>query len=115
MKQILLRIAALLLILVLAGCAAAPAEVPVSTEIPETTAPVVPLVHGFGGFEKRSSRLYTTGVCRSVEFHRFAFRLWLFVHFVVRLDWHDTHRNSPILLGNDGSHPCDVFARLDWL
>lgn len=42
MKQILLRITALLLVLVLAGCAAAPAEVPVSTEPPETTAPVVP-------------------------------------------------------------------------
>ena len=41
MKQILLRITALLLVLALAGCAA-PAEVPVSTEIPETTAPVVP-------------------------------------------------------------------------
>ena len=42
MKQILLRITALLLVLTLAGCAAAPGEVPVSTEIPETTAPVVP-------------------------------------------------------------------------
>ena len=41
MKQILLRITALLLVLALAGCAA-PAEVPVSTEIPETTTPVVP-------------------------------------------------------------------------
>lgn len=42
MKQILLRITAALLVLTLTGCAAAPAEVPVSTEIPETTAPVVP-------------------------------------------------------------------------
>ena len=42
MKQILLRITAALLVLTLTGCAAAPAEVPVSTEPPETTAPVVP-------------------------------------------------------------------------
>ena len=42
MKQILLRVTALLLVLTLAGCAAAPAEVPVSTEPPETTVPVVP-------------------------------------------------------------------------